>query len=119
MQFAVQPATNVPGLACRRVAAKSLDLVIAEISFVYRTTFIGELPFSMDYSMIVVALEEITVFKSNLALAMLFVFEPFTYELSPTSIFVRAEAMLVIILPLACVFVPICEPECSFTVCKS
>ena len=110
MQLAVKPAAYIPGLTCRRVATKSLNLVVTKIPFVYRTTFIGELPFTMDNSMTVVALEEITVFKSDLALAMLFVFEPFAYEFSPACIFVRAEAMLVIIFPLASVFVSVCKP---------
>ena len=74
MQFAVQPAANIPSLTRCRVATKSLDLVIVKIPFVYRTTFIGELSFSMDNSMIIVALEEVTVFKSNLSLAMFLVF---------------------------------------------
>ena len=108
MQLAVQPATNVSGLTCCRVATKSLDLVVIKISFVDRTTFIGELTLAMDNSMIIVAFEEVTVFKSDLSLAMFFVFEPFTYELSPTSILIRAEAMLIIILPLTRVFVSVC-----------
>ena len=119
MQLAVQPAAYVSVLTCRCVTTKSFYLVITKISFVYCTTSIRELPFPMDNSLIIIALKEVPVFKSDLSLAMFLVFEPFAYELSPTRIFVRAEAMLVIILPLACVFVPICEPECSFTVCKS
>ena len=88
MQFAVQPAANVPGLTRCRVATKSLDLVITKIPLVYRTTFIGELPFSVDNSMIIVALEEVPVFKSYLSLAMFLVFEPFTNELSPACVLV-------------------------------
>ena len=88
MQFAVQPAANVPGLTRCCVATKALDLVITKIPLVYRTTFIGELPFPMDDSMIIVALEEVPVFKSYLSLAMFLVFEPFPNELSPACVFV-------------------------------